>query len=390
MKYYMKSCLLAVILAGGMGANLSAQEQIFQVKGKIADKNLRLDNKVIKKVYLNRMDAAERFIVVDSSEVAADGTFTLSYKMPEKAMPEIGHITGFDNGITTLWMEPGVAEVFIEKALYPQAAQIGGTPTNKLAEEYKQFRKQCISTQTDFLEKAGKEHGTAWLDGEEGIQQRTEIGSKAVVQAFCDEMQFVLDHASSPIAPLTLQKELMFQLDEYASNTMMNAISPTLKEHPYYAAARNAILAKYLKVGAEAPDITLPTVDNKQMHLSDLRGRYVLLDFWASWCGPCRKEIPFLIQLFNETQGKRDQLALVSFSIDNKEDAWKKAITDRGMNLEGWIHASDLKGWQSPEAQMFGVEAVPRTVLINPEGKVVAFDLRGEEMVRKVKQLIGM
>ena len=171
---------------------------------------------------------------------------------------------------------------------------------------------------------------------------------------------------------------------------MMNAISPALKDHPYYAAARNAILAKYLKVGAEAPDITLPTVDNKQMHLSDLRGRYVLLDFWASWCGPCRKEIPFLIQLFNETQGKRDQLALVSFSIDNKEDAWKKAITDRGMNLEGWIHASDLKGWQSPEAQMFGVEAVPRTVLINPEGKVVAFDLRGEEMVRKVKQLIGM
>lgn len=390
MKHYMKSCLLAVLLTGGMGVNLSAQDQIFQVKGKIADKNLRLDNKIIKKVYLNRMDAAERFIVVDSAEVAADGTFTLSYKMPDKAMPEIGHLTGFDNGITTLWMEPGVAEVFIEKALYPQAARIGGTPTNQLAEEYKQFRKQCIRTQTDFLKEAGKKHGAAWLDEEEGIQQRTEIGSKAVIQAFCDEMQFVLDHASSPIAPLTLQKELMFQLEEYASNTMMNAISPALKEHPYYIAARNAILAKYLKVGAEAPDITLPTVDNKQMHLSDLRGRYVLLDFWASWCGPCRKEIPYLIQLFNETQGKRDQLALVSFSIDNKEDAWKKAITDRGMNLEGWIHASDLKGWQSPEAQMFGVEAVPRTVLINPEGKVVAFDLRGEEMVRKVKQLIGM
>lgn len=390
MKYYMKSCLLAAIFAGGMGVNISAQDQVFQVKGKIADKSLRLDNKTIKKVYLNRMDAAEKFIVVDSSEVAEDGSFKLSYKIPANGQPEIGHITGFDNGITTLWIEPGVAEVFIEKALYPQAAQVSGTPTNKLAEEYKQFRKQCIRTQTDFLDKAGKEHGTAWLDEEEGIQQRTEVGSKAVMQAYCDEMQFILDHASSPIAPLTLQKELMFHLDEYSLNAMMNAMSPSLQNHPYYIAARNAILAKFLKVGSEVPDITLPTVDNKEMHLSNLRGRYVLLDFWASWCGPCRKEIPYLIQLFNETKEKRDKLTLVSFSIDNKEDAWKKAINDRGMNLEGWIHASDLKGWQSPEAQMFGVEAVPRTVLINPEGKVVAFDLRGEEMVRKVKQLIGM
>lgn len=390
MKFYMKSCLLTMILAGSMGAKLFAQEQTFQIKGKIANKSLRLDNKIIQKVYLNRMDASERFIVVDSSDVAADGTFSLSYKMTKDAQPEVGHITGFDNGITTLWMEPGIANVFIKEAKHPIGAEISGTPTNELAEEYKQFRRKCINTQTEFLDKAEKEHGAAWLDEEEGMQLRTEIGSKAVMQSLYDEMQFILDHSSSPLAPLMLQKELMFHLEEYTLNAMMASISPSLQNHPYYTAARNAILSRFLKVGAEAPDITLPCDDGKQMRLSDLRGKYVLLDFWASWCGPCRKEIPYLIQLFNETKEKRDKLALVSFSIDNKENAWKKAIADRGMKLEGWIHASDLKGWQSPEAKMFGVEAVPRTILINPEGKVVAFDLRGEEMVRKVKQMIGM
>ena len=109
------------------------------------------------------------------------------------------------------------------------------------------------------------------------------------------------------------------------------------------------------------------------------------LDFYALTTTCCQID---LIQLFNDTKEKRDKFTIVSFSIDNKEKAWHQAIAERGMNLEGWIHASDLKGWQSEQAQMFGVEAVPHTVLISPEGRVISFNLRGEEMVRTVKQLL--
>lgn len=385
-----KSLLITGILLGCFNSGISAQNSICRINGTIGDRHMRLAKDPITKVYLNRMDETEQFIIVDSAEIKANGSFTLSYDMAADPRPVVGHITGFDNGLTTLWMEPGEVKVEIKEARYPSGAKVSGTATNELAAQYKALREQCIRTQTDFIREATNEHGAAWLEEEEGIQQRTEIGNKALMQQLGDEMTFLLDHPESPLTPLMLQKEIMFHLDEFSLNRMLNAMSPALKGHPYYTAARNAILAKFLKIGGEVPDIQLPTVDGQTMHLSDLNGQYILLDFWASWCGPCRKEIPYLIKLFNETKDKRNQFTIVSYSIDNDDKAWRQAINDRGMNLEGWIHASDLKGWQSPQAQMFGVDAVPKTVLISPDGKVIAFDLRGEEMIRTVKQLLDM
>ena len=343
MKNNIKAFLSIGILFGCIATNLSAQD-ICNIKGHIADRSMRLSKEPIKKVYLNQMNESEQFIVVDSAYIQPDGSFVFKFDMTNIQYPVIGHITGFDNGISTFWMEPGEIMINIQEARYPSAAQVTGTPTNELAAEYKKLRQQCIRTQTDFIKIASEKHGTEWLDQDEG--------------------------------------------NEFSLNRMMNAISPSLKNHPYYTSVNNAILAKFLKVGAQVPDIKLRTANGKEMKLSDLRGKYVLLDFWASWCGPCRKEIPFLIQLFNDTKEKRDKFTIVSFSIDNKEKAWHQAIAERGMNLEGWIHASDLKGWQSEQAQMFGVEAVPHTVLISPEGRVISFNLRGEEMVRTVKQLL--
>lgn len=389
MKNNIKTILSIGLLSCCFSTHVAAQN-ICIIKGNIANRSMRLSKEPIKKVYLNSMNETEQFFIVDSADIKHDGSFTLKFDMTKDPNPVIGHITGFDNGITTLWMEPGEVRVTIKEARFPSGAQIEGTPTNDLESEYKKFRRECIRTQTDFIEIAGKEHGTEWLDQEEGIRQRTIVGNRAVLKQLGDEMAFILDHASSPIAPLKLKKEIMYYLDEFSLKRMMNSISPALKNHPYYTSVNNAILAKLLKVGAEVPDIKLPTSTGKEMKLSDLRGKYVLLDFWASWCGPCRKEIPFLIQLFNETKEKHDKFAIVSFSIDNKEQAWRQAITDRGMNLDGWIHASDLKGWQSEQAQMFGVEAVPHTVLISPDGRVISFNLRGEEMVRTVKQLLGL
>jgi len=133
------------------------------------------------------------------------------------------------------------------------------------------------------------------------------------------------------------------------------------------------------RMGGIAPDIDLTTPDGKKETLYSLRGKYVLLDFWASWCGPCRKEIPCLKSIYERFKDKGFEI--YSVSLDDKKEAWTGAIQE--LNLP-WIQVSSLKGWDCPVAKRYGVTSVPTMYLLNPEGKIVAMNLRGEELEIKV------
>ena len=159
--------------------------------------------------------------------------------------------------------------------------------------------------------------------------------------------------------------------------------------HPYYRSFKNSVKARNLRVGAEMSDISLPLLSGEKKFLSDYRGRYVILDFWASWCGPCLREIPHLVELYNEFGSMTDKFALISFSVDDKEKAWKDAISSKNINKEHWVHASDLLAWGSPAARMLGVKAIPMIFLIDPEGRMISSSLRGEELVRRVRQIMS-
>ena len=131
-----------------------------------------------------------------------------------------------------------------------------------------------------------------------------------------------------------------------------------------------------------APEVKTP--DGKDISLKDFEGKYVLVDFWASWCGPCLREMPNVVKLYKECKGKNFEIFGVS--LDNKKDAWEKAIKANGMK---WPQGSDLKGWGSEPARLCNVSAIPFTVLIDPEGEVIAIDLRGEQLHAKVKEVLG-
>jgi peroxiredoxin len=141
---------------------------------------------------------------------------------------------------------------------------------------------------------------------------------------------------------------------------------------------------KVLAVGQQAPEIALPTPDGEVVPLSSLRGKYVLVDFWAKWCGPCRVENPNVVKMYKKYNAKGFEVYGVS--LDRNRQDWLQAIKEDGLT---WTHVSDLKFWNSEAAKTYNITSIPFAVLLDPEGKIIAKNLRGIELERKLDEIFG-
>jgi thiol-disulfide isomerase/thioredoxin len=144
--------------------------------------------------------------------------------------------------------------------------------------------------------------------------------------------------------------------------------------------------AKSQMLDVPAPDIVMADTTGKMRKLSDLKGKVVLIDFWASWCGPCRRENPNVVKLYEEYKGKGFEV--FSVSLDQDRERWIKAIKDDGLVWTN--HVSDLKYWQNEAARLYQVSSIPRTILLDKEGNIIARDLRGPNLEAKLKEVFGM
>jgi peroxiredoxin len=209
---------------------------------------------------------------------------------------------------------------------------------------------------------------------------------KLVIKA-SDKVAERIKESPPSLGVINILQNQMIDKDQYM-NVYVSTAEKLKKEWPDYSHAKDFIAMvdgmKVTAIGQMAPEISLPDPDGKIIPLSSMRGQYVLVDFWAKWCGPCRKENPNIVRAYNKYKDKG--FTVFGVSLDRSKEDWLQGIREDGLT---WTHVSDLKFWQSEAAKTYNVTAIPFSILLNPEGVIIAKNLRGAALDEKLEEIFN-
>ena len=362
---------------------VSAQETCI-INGTIAHNDAK-----VKKVSLTYTDEFGQSTTVATAKVKR-GRYTFTYSLPADAPVLRYTITGMGHGHDiALFVEPGEVVVSTPSVAQSAASTVSGTPTNDTYAAYKAIAADAQSEADRQVAHLASLHGSEWLASDAGKREVKRIMAQQSIKREAESLRFLIDHNASPMTPWVIEHVLLSKLTAAYAEQMTKAVATSLHQHPYYLSLRNSVLASNLKVGNEVPDIALPLLTGDTKQLADYRGHYVILNFWRADSERTPELLTELQSLHELVKANADQLVIISIALENDIEAWKATVESKGIAHEGWLHACDGAGTESPAAKLFGIEQLPQIVLIEPEGRAVSLDMETDELVMRIEQILS-
>jgi peroxiredoxin len=351
----MKKNIIAIVL---VLAGTFLQAQSLNLQGKLT--NVKDASTV------SLIDGVTSKELVSSKSVA--GSFSLQAQLEYPSLL----ILSIDGITQKIPVFVGNENVMIEGDIQnPASINISGSASHDVYNVYMNSLNPLMMPYVLNMQAAAQENNKAKKDS---INNAAANQSKEIIETF---NTLYKANAASPVTTLMLlQFSNIFPEIKENLATIYEALAPTAKKGPFAEFIDKTIAANsFGQIGTLLPDFTQNDVNGKPLTLSSLRGKYVLVDFWASWCGPCRAENPNIVKAFNKYKSKN--FTVLGVSLDQDKAKWLEAIKKDGL---AWSHVSDLKYWNNAVATQFGIQSIPASFLIDPTGKIVARDLRGADL----------
>lgn len=335
------------------------------------------------KIFISELnEGSNQTITIDTMEVV-DGKFESD--LPEKERPTLSFLSieGVRGNVLFVADNTPIEFQLYKDSLY--ASKVSGGKDNEILYSYfGQVREsnESVAANRNAMVEAFQSQDSVELtrlqQRQEELGQQDIESKKEIVQQNPNSIVSVLilqDLVNSRMVPTSEVKELYSSLSPEVKNTYLGEmLNETITN------------LSLVEVGSKAPNFTAPTPEGEELALNDVLGKVTLVDFWASWCKPCRDENPNIVRVYEKYHDKGLNILGVSLDRPGQKDRWEQAIADD--NLE-WNHVSNLKFWEDPIAAKYGIRAIPAAFLLDENGVIVAKNLRGEDLENKVAEMLN-